>query len=295
MNKAVQNLFAARIETLQGFDFEDFVKELFLKRFSETGFLPTRPRKDRGCDGILLHSRTILACFGPKEYDYNKFVRKVNEDFADYQKYWHSTHPNWQMVVNHKLDPRQQTYIEKKHPGSVILGLDHLLSIISTEINATSMRHLSNLLGMDSSQVFSSYLAELLENLLLETKTDPSQLTEYKKEHLTALLDKIPLNYTVEDLESAYQDFDLVIPLFPTIRGHISNFTDEEKSRLKSRVVDDYNKMGGDFRQRVISLCDFYLQRFSHEDDEEYRFNIKSVLLYIFEQCLIGRKKEAKP
>jgi hypothetical protein len=295
MNKDLQTIFSVRIENLQGFDFEDFVKELFLKRFLENGFLPTRPRKDRGCDGILLQSRTVIACFGPKKYDYNKFVGKVNEDYAEFKRYWQSEYPNWQMVVNHKLDPRQQTYINQKHPGSVLLGLDHLLSLIATGIDSVSRRHIADLLGIPRNQYFSSYLSELLDNLLEGTKTDPEHLAEFNPNRLTGLKEKIQLNYTMDDLEMAEREFELVMPLFTLIESHMTKFDDEEKSKLKLRVVQDYGKMGGDFRQRLESLTNFYFREFASEKDEEGRYNITAVLLYLFEQCLIGKKKEADP
>lgn len=295
MNKVVQTIFSVRIENLQGFDFEDFVKELFLKKFTENGFLPTRPRKDRGCDGILLQSNTVIACFGPKKYDYKQFVKKVDDDYKDFQTYWQSNYPNWQMVVNHKLDPLQQTYIDKKHPGSVLWGIDHLLSIISTGVDSVSRRHIADLLEIPRSQYFSSYLSELLDNLLEGTKTDPKQIAEFNPNRLTGLKEKIQLNYTKDDLELAEQEFELVMPFFTLIGNHMTKFDDEEKSKLKLRVVRDYGKMGGDFRQRLESLTDFYLREFANEKDDDYRYNITAVLLYLFEQCLIGKKRETNP
>lgn len=291
MNRGLQTIFESRIENLQGFDFEDFVKELFLKKYTENGFSPTRPRKDRGCDGVLLQLKTVIACFGPKKYDYSKYTAKVDEDYGAFQIHWQSIYPNWQMIVNHKLDPLQQVYIDKKHSGSILLGLDQLISMISTKLNVTEKRHLAELLSIPREQFFSDYLDELLGNLLNGTQTDPEQISKFNPDRLTGIREKIQLNYTSEDLELAEQEFELVMPLFQTIESHISNFNDDEKDRLKYRVVSEFNKMAGDFKEKVDSLADFYLQRFSNDRDDDYRYNIRAVLLYLFEQCLIGKKK----
>ncbi|MCW5924775.1 MAG: hypothetical protein KIS77_20825 [Saprospiraceae bacterium] len=297
MNQAIQTIFASRIENLQGFDFEDFVKELLLAKYSPSGFSPTRPRKDRGSDGFILDSQTVVASYGPKRYNHNDFIKKVNDDYEEFRKHWQATFPNWQMFVNHKLDPLQQPYISSKHFGSVLMGLDQIMSIIAYDVNisATARRHLADFLKIDRSQYFSSYLSELLENLLSGTQTDPTQLTNFDPDRLTAIKDKIQLNYTQDDLESAYQEFETVLPLFEIIESHMAKFDDDEKSRLKYRVVKDYNRMGGEFKQRLDSLVVIYLREFANEKDDDYQYNVTAVLLYLFEQCLIGKKKEANP
>jgi hypothetical protein len=79
---------------------------------------------------------------------------------------------------------------------------------------------------------------------------------------------------------------------FNTITNILSGYNDDEINTLKRRVINDYNKLSGNFKERLYNLTDQYTTAYGNIKDDEYVKCVKSILLYMFEQCLIGRKTE---
>ena len=86
----------------------------------------------------------------------------------------------------------------------------------------------------------------------------------------------------------------LVMEEFNTINNILSGYTDDEINTLKRRVINDYNRLSGSFKERLYYLTDQYTQAYGNSKDDEYVKCVKSVLLYMFEQCLIGKKTDSE-
>ena len=65
---------------------------------------------------------------------------------------------------------------------------------------------------------------------------------------------------------------------------------DEDFEKLKHRIKYDYTNKSGDFKTRLQQLTEKYLGKYSSENDDDYLYYIRAVLIYLFEQCLIGNK-----
>ncbi|HTK19981.1 MAG TPA: hypothetical protein VL442_10725 [Mucilaginibacter sp.] len=288
MTGALKRIIESQISLLRGFDFEEFIKDLMLLRHGVSGFIPTRPKKDKGCDGIIVNSSTIIACYGPDAYDEKAYSKKVKEDYDDYKEHWKTNYPNWQFVFNGKLGPNAITAVTGVHPGSTPWGLDGIMSIIVNELNSTQQRKVAELLGIPKTQISQDYLEEILENLLNKTVTDPLSIYQFKKDSLVNVEDKIRLNYNQNDVNVAMQEFeDMISEIYET--GKLFKaFEDEEQDRIKSRIRADYKNANGSFKERLKIITDNYLHQYSAINDDIYRHNVTAVLLYLFEQCLIG-------
>lgn len=294
MTGSLKKIFESHIILKQDFDFEEFIKEILLLRHGTSGFIPTRPKKDKGCDGIIVDSTTIIACYGPLKYDVKAYAKKAKEDYAQYKKHWQSTYPNWQFIFNGKLGPDAITVITGLHNGSIPWGLDNIMSIIVNEFNGTQRRQVATLLGIPNTQISQDYLEEILENLLNKTTTNPTDLYQFKKENLLEVEEKIKLNYGAEDINIAMQEFeDMLTEIIQTGKLFVA-FQDEEQDKIKSRVRSDYKNANGTFKERLKTITDNYLRQYSAINDDVYRHNVTSVLLYLFEQCLIGESGKGK-
>ena len=294
MTGALKKILESQISLLQDFDFEDFIKELLLLKHGASGFIPTRPKKDKGCDGIVVTTSTIIACYGPRKYDAKAYARKAREDYAEYKKHWKLTYPNWQFVFNGKLGPDAITVITGLHIGSVPWGIDAIMSIIVNDFNGTQIRKVGMLLNIPNAQISQDYLEEILENLLSKTVTNPTDLYQFKKENLLQVEDKIRLNYDHSDIKTAMEEFEDMLPEISQTGRLFAAFQDEEQDRIKSRVRNDYKNAGGVFKERLKIITDNYLRQYSSINDDIYRHNVTSVLLYLFEQCLIGESNKSK-
>jgi len=288
MTRALKQIFESQISLLRDFAFEDFIKEILLLRHGVQGFIPTRPKKDKGCDGIIVASSTIIACFGPISYDFKAFSKKAGLDYDEYKTHWKAIYPNWQFVFNGKLGPDAITAITSLHAGSVPWGVDSIMAIIENEFNSTQKRKVAELLGIPKIQISQDYLEEVLENLLNKTVTDPTEIFQYKKANLLDVEEKIKLNYDRSDLSIAMQEFEYLISEIFETGKLFAAFNDEEQDRIKSRIRTDYKNANGSFKERLRIITENYLKQYSATNDDVYRHNVTAVLLYLFEQCLIG-------
>lgn len=294
MTGALKRIFESHIELIQGFDFEEFIKEILLIRHGASGFIPTRPKRDKGCDGIIVEPKTIIACYGPKKYDSKAYAKKAKEDYSEYLKHWETDYKHWQFVFNGKLGPDAINAITGLCSDSVPWGLDNIMSIIENEFNATQKRRVAELLGISKSQISQDYLEEILENLLSRTITNPTELYQFRKNNLIDVEDKIKLNYNKNDISIALQEFEDMLPEVIVTGKLFSAFQDEEQDRIKTRVRNDYKNSNGIFKERLKIMTENYLQQYSAINDDVYRYNVTSVLLYLFEQCLIGETGKSK-
>ena len=294
MTGALKKILESQISLLQDFDFEEFIKELLLLKHGTLGFIPTRPKKDKGCDGIIVGTSTVIACYGPQKYDVKAYAKKAKEDYGQYKKYWKSTYPNWQFVFNGKLGPDAITEITGLHNGSIPWGVDAIMSIIVNDFNGTQIRQVGMLLSIPNAQISQDYLEEILENLLSKTTTNPTELYRFRKENLLEVEEKIKLNYHYADVNIAMQEFEDMLSEVSQTGRLFAAFQDEEQDRIKSRVRNDYKNANGTFKERLQIMTDNYLRQYSSVNDDIYRHNVTSVLLYLFEQCLIGESGKSK-
>ena len=293
MNSALKGTFERYIKNLKGFQFEDFIKELFLIEHGTSGFIPTRPVKDNGCDGIIVSTKTIIACYAPDSYDEKAYSKKVKEDFTSYNKSWQKQYPNWQFIFNGALAPKAITAVSTLNAKLVPWGIDQILSIIDNNLNSSQRRKVAELLNIPSSIISQDYLAEILENLLANTTTDPDQLYQFNSNNLIDLEDKIKLNYGESDVAIAMDEFSDMLPNILETGKLFKLFEDEEQDKIKNRIRNDYKNANGTFKERLSIITENYLLQYSNQSDSDYRYNITSVLLYLFEQCLIGIKSES--
>jgi len=286
-----------QIQSKEGFGFEEFIDELFLLKYGVDDYIPIRRNKDKGNDGTLLPEQKILACYAPRKYSKTDFETKVlgatnkEGDFEKYQKNWKEKFPNWEMYVNHEVSPEQLTIIQALDGNTSIKGIDQLLSIID-ELVSSKKRKLAAYLGIESFFI-QDYIQDII-NDLLNASAEEDKALHFDKRTLVPPQKKIELNFEQEDWDGMNSEMMLVMEEFNTINNILSGYTDDEINTLKRRVINDYNRLSGSFKERLYNLTDQYTQAYGNSKDDEYVKCVKSVLLYMFEQCLIGKKTDSE-
>ena len=61
---------------------------------------------------------------------------------------------------------------------------------------------------------------------------------------------------------------------------------------LKNKVITEYGKLSGDFKTRLNNLTAALSG--NHKNDQQYKYYVRVVLIYMFEICLIGKRSEAE-
>ncbi|MGB4774832.1 MAG: hypothetical protein WBP45_06655, partial [Daejeonella sp.] len=71
-------------------------------------------------------------------------------------------------------------------------------------------------------------------------------------------------------------------------------YEDDDIDKIKHKVIYDYLQTNGTFKVRLNSLTNLYMAKYSVDGDDEYIFYVRAILVYIFEQCLIGLKTDTE-
>lgn len=295
MDTLLRNAFKKQIEARTGFDFEDFIDELFLLKYGVNDYVPIRRVGDKGNDGTILTEQKVLACYAPRKYSRTDFETKVlgsankGGDFGKYQTNWKSQYPNWEMYVNHEVSPDQLSLVQGLEGNTSIKGIDQILLIID-ELTSSKKRKLASFLEIENFFIL-DYIQDII-NDLLNASVSENKALHFDKRSLVPPQKKIELNFEQEDWDGMHSEMMLVMEEFTTITSILSGYTDDEINTLKRRIISDYNKLSGNFKERLYNLTEQYTREYGNIKDDEYIKCVKSVLLYMFEQCLIGRKTE---
>ena len=59
MDKLLKNAFKLQIQSKEGFEFEEFIDELFLLKYGVDNYIPIRRNKDKGNDGTILDEKKM--------------------------------------------------------------------------------------------------------------------------------------------------------------------------------------------------------------------------------------------
>jgi len=287
MSQVLHHLIELQVKGLTDTGFQEFIEHLYMIRYG-TDFTPVKQKRDKGCDGILNNSRTVLAIYAPEKRDLAKFKRKVREDFTKYQDNWASQYPNWQLVYNLSFTAEEIQYIETLKPDTQKVGPAHVLDIVRNLI-WSARRRVADYLGIDDQFFHNDILVAILEDLLGGANS-AQDLPPYKRP--IYIMEKIEINYSQEEVEMAKDQYGDCILYFSALRRLLTGHSDEQRHALRSKIRRDYRQLSGCFRERLDYLIERYSEKYPHDD--AYRFHVQVVLLYFFEQCLVGKKTQGE-
>ncbi|GAA3946811.1 hypothetical protein GO495_27310 [Chitinophaga oryziterrae] len=299
MDNSLKASIEALIRAKRGFEFEALISEIHLIQYGSDGFQPTRERKDDGAEGIILSSKTVIAAYGPDAYDEKRFLKKVNDDFDDFLNKWAAENPNWKMHYNGSLAPEQIRISEtlkskaasKQITVNIILvkGVDQIMQLVEEEFSNKQQRQLATYLGVAKELIIFDHIRSIIDDLIRGIEIDPENIRYDLKIDIE---EKINLNYTPEDAILAseeYQDF-VVNGTLKKIWGILSTYENEEINSLKMRIKREFNNLTGTFKDKLNRLTESYLNKYSSGQDDDFEYFTRALLVYSFEQCMIGDK-----
>lgn len=293
MNRLTRNAFLIQIQSKTGFEFEDFIDELYLLKHGAKDYIPIRRVKDGGNDGTIKSEKKVLACYAPAKYNKSDFKAKVNGtsrkrgDFEKYVENWQDTYPYWEMTVNHEIAPEQLILINGLKGNASIIGLSQIISIIEN-LPQNKIRKLAEHLDL-SEYIKKDYVKEILNDLL----SSPSNIERPIKYKAPLYIeDKIKINFEEEHIDGISSEFNLLFSDFAIIVDILKGYNDNEIKTIRWRIIEDYNNLSGTFKTRLKNLTNQYTKLYGNIEDDEYRKSVRAILLYTFEQCFIGKKSE---
>lgn len=292
MNSLLKNSFRIQIESLNLFKFQDFITELFILRYGSENYIPPREIKDKGADGIITSSNTLIACYGPKTIDKKRYLKKLDDDFRSYEQNWMEDYQNWMFVTNNDIPEYAIKKINTLKHDAFQIGIKNILQFIE-ELTNSQKRQMGKYLNIDRDLFARDYLKELIEDLLKDAEFTV-QNVDYKTQ--IYFPDKVSLNFAQEDVDKVLDEYDSYFEngVFNVINGLLFGYEDEDFEKLKHKIKYDYINEFGTFKNRLKHLIEKYLYKYASDSDDEYLYYLRAILLYLFEQCIIGDKTKAE-
>ncbi|HZK94730.1 MAG TPA: hypothetical protein VFC67_11025 [Prolixibacteraceae bacterium] len=299
MDKALKSNMKELIKSKRGFEFEEFINHMHLIQYGSEGYQPTRERRDDGAEGLIINSRTIIAAYGPDSYKEKAFLKKVNDDFEDYLNKWAKANPNWNMYFNSSLAPEQIKVSDKLREIAkkksiaidkiIIKGIDQILQLIENELNNKQQRELVSLLNVPKELMIFDHIRTIIDDLIRGFGIDEENI-KYKIE--VDVLEKIKLNYSESDAKNAEDEYTDLIEngTLKKIWNILATFESEQINTLKQRIKREFNNINGDFKGKINSLTEKYLDKYTSGLDDDFELYTRALLIYCFEQCMIGDK-----
>ena len=292
MNSPLKNSFRVQIESLNLFKFQDFITELFIFRYGAENYIPPREIKDKGADGIITSCNTLIACYGPKSINKNRYLKKIEDDFESYEENWKKDYKNWMFVTNNDIPEYAIKKINSLKSDATQIGIKNILQFID-ELPSSQKRALGKYLNIDKDLFARDYLKELIEDLIKD-----SEFTTENVDYKTQIYfpDKVSLNFKQEDINKVLDEYDSYFEngIFNVIGGLLFGYEDEDFEKLKHKIKYDYTNESGSFKKRLKKLTEKYLNKYASDSDDEYLYYLRAILLYLFEQCIIGDKTKAE-
>lgn len=299
MDEALKSNMRELIKSKRGFEFEAFINKMHLIQYGSNGYQPTRERSDDGAEGLIINLRTIIAAYGPDSYKAIEFLKKVNADFEDYLNKWATTNPNWSLYYNNSLAPEQIRISDKLKeqaknrsysPDMIIVkGIDQIMQLIEGEFNNRQQREIATYLHVPKELMIFDHIRTIIDDLIRGVGIDEDNI-KYKIE--VNVLDKIRLNYSEGDAKSAEEEYKDLIEdgSLKRIWGILATFENEQINSLKHRIKNEFNNINGNFREKISSLTEKILNKYTSGMDDDFEHYTRALLVHCFEQCMIGDK-----
>ena len=237
MNNPLKNSFRIQIKSLTLFEFQDFITELFMLRYGSENYIAPREIKDKGADGIINSSKTLIACYGPKIIDKRKYLKKIQDDFNSYSDYWRADYKNWMFVTNNDIPEYGIKKINNLKPDASPIGVKNLLQFIE-ELSGSQKRKIGEYLNISEDLFARDYLKELIEDLIKDSEFTSENITYESQLYFP---DKVALNFNQEDIDNILDEYDSYFEngVFSVIKGLLHGYTDEDFEKLKHKIKID--------------------------------------------------------
>jgi hypothetical protein len=171
----------------------------------------------------------------------------------------------------------------------LIKGIDQILQMIQDDFSNKQIRRLSEYLGVAKELLTFDNLRLLIDDLIKNLEINPENI---KYNVQVNIQEKIALNYGIEDITLANAEYE-ELALNGTLKKLfviLSGYQTEEINSLKFKIITDFNKQRGTFKEQLENLTDFYYNKYSSGNDDEFFMYIRGILVYCFEQCILGKK-----
>ena len=283
MDVVLKENLKTHISRLSGENFQAFTDFLFTKKYGSS-FRALRHHRDKGCDGII-QNKMVIAVYGPENgrNTLASFKTKFSTDHQKYQENWSKLYPEFLFVYNSSLTGEMANFVKQNYQEFSIMDQNGIFELIESLLYSKVFEIVKHLRIPE--EYFSVDVLTEVINDLSKSGDEYASVPLVKPIYIE---DKIILNYDLSDVESMKEEYYDTLPDIRTIEVILREYGDGEITALKSKIRTLYSELAGSFKERFNNLANRLSERRPHDDI--YRSKVRSVLLYMFELCIIGRR-----
>jgi len=282
MNSFQKNSFINQIQCLKDNEFQEFIDKLFVICYA-TDFIPIKQKRDKGCDGIL-NRDTILCVYSPEKYDKKRFEKKIGEDYKLYETNFKDSYPKWEVIYNGIFTTDNIEFILGLNNGTILVSRDHIVDIIQKQ-NSYKRLEIAKLLDIPDELVYYDTINEIVCDIIQIQEVQNIEDITY--EPPVYISDKIRLNFSQEESSKILDEYANYLTYFSLIKKVISEYRETDQLAFKNRINSEFRKFDGDFSTKMNNLIEVFSK---NKNNDLYRLFVRVLVIYIFEQCLIGEK-----
>jgi len=283
VDNIVREVLKAKIMGLKGSAFQDALDRIYLCIYGEGRFQRVKQKHDGGSDGIV-NGDTVLAAYAPEKYNLNDFKKKIGGDFKSYRANWEATHSKWQVVTNLESTAKMIQFVDGLKNSSPIICIDSLLQKISEQTWTVKMA-IFRALDIPEQYLSNDVISTVIEDLI-QISGQGNSFEPYEKP--AYIQDKIDLNISEEHRAAFADEYEESLAIFPIISNIVKSRPQSNVSAIRNKVRATYTSLSGSFEKKMNDLVVVMAQGKSRDD--YYSQNMRTVMLYFFEQCLYGKK-----
>jgi hypothetical protein len=283
VSKLFNEIIEQKIRLLLENEFQKFIDYLFLIKY-DTNFVPIKQKRDKGSDGFL-NNDTVLALYSPETQSLPKFKKKIGDDYDKYTKNFAQQYKKWMVICNGEITTSMQEYAIGLKKDTIFTNIKGVVILIMS-LSWTNKRKIAEFLDVDERYYANDILEDIISDLLNLPTTIKGGVRYTTPNYIE---DKIQKNFPVSDVDAITEEYNTLLRYFSSLKSLLKPLSANGKlDTLKSRIVSDYSKFKGKPNIKLQAMTDEYSKKFP--TDDEYHKYVRVIIVYCFEQCIIGEK-----
>lgn len=295
MNKSLlENALRQQIAALMGIEFQRLVIDLLRLEHGVDKITTPRESRDEGADCLVhIDVPVCIACYAPdtaKSRGNQVVLRKIQEDYDKYERYWKSDFAEWHFYTVLSLAPDFIRKVTGFGQHCRIFGDADIRARILA-ISRGKALPLFAMLKIDKELVARDLLQVLFDDLI--------------EEKITWSADEVPAKAPViEEKIRANSQSDAEAELFrnmlldtvtqqQAIQVTLQAYDNNEITAIKyqaKRLFTKFVTQDTSGFQKIQLLTEHLQARYNPGEDSEIQLYIDAFAHYLFGQCLIGEK-----
>ena len=271
-------------------EFNKLIDNIFHIVYGEK-YKSIKQKRDLGSDGIIEPERVSVACYAPESYNAKKFKKKVKEDYEKFRNNYAKLGYLFRFITNIKLLGSNITYFKELCPDGDIWGLEEIISFIKRQSPKIRRHILVDVFGIPREFITYDIIEEIIYEIELNETFDNNTAITYS--YPTGLLEKIEVNFESENFKKYLKRLtEEPYPEYGFYLAEIFKRMDpKEIDTLKTKVLSKtatFSLKKRSFEEVFLALIDDFSSKYPKDD--EYKKHVTMLLIYIFEQCIIGKR-----